>query len=188
MTIQDAMASVRNRTNRVFDQRGGDLTTLHNIWGGWEKWLQGEMLLSFNGANFHLSQEDNIYRDSDRKSADFVIQVPIPMVHDGPEPESNCVIELKAITINQSISAFENLVRDDVIKLCGRLSLGFGNTTSVWRMMIAATIPSKPITTDLNDRIQRYIAGQHGTHCERARYELAGNRFSVSYYWWLQPN
>lgn len=186
MTVLEAIDIAKRRIEGILASRNSGAQTLYNIWGGWEKWLQGSIILALQGVPFRITQEDNIYRDGAQKSADFVFQLNDAVQRpDANAPPDTCVVELKAITVNQTAAAFRDLVRDDVIKLTGRLSLRIGNTVGVGRLMIAVTVPAKPLPNDVIERAERFVADAGGNGFE-VRTELLGGAFLVYYIFWLQ--
>jgi hypothetical protein len=120
--------------------RGNNIDRVSSIWAGWEKWLQGEFLLQLDGVQFSVSQETNIYADN-KKSADFVFWRQAPTSTLAKEPNV-CVVEVKAMTVNESSSSFKRRVTKDINKLTCDMSQIPANPGYV-RLMMSVMFTSK---------------------------------------------
>lgn len=120
---------------------------LYLAWGGWEKWLQGEIILGVKGQPFLLSQEDNVYLGK-KYTADFVIKIRNGTTRgrNGRSAPDICIVELKAVSINQNIATFKKGVSLDINKLFLNLNASSNSRgADVARLMIAVSTPGKAL-------------------------------------------
>lgn len=168
------------------------INTLHALFGGWEKWMQGEVIWDTNAvpgltANYTISQEDPVFvRD---QLADFVI------VNQTPQrvPRGNtkaAVVELKCKTVSESIAAFQRRVLLDTTKLRGAITLSGhipSRTIARCQMILlpladAATIDAAIIGQLTNAGIP--AVDIHST--TTAILPAAGDQFAQLFVWWIQ--
>ncbi len=187
VTLEGAANAIVKAVADVLNAERSGAQHLYLIWGGWEKWLQGEILIALQDCPFRVSQEDTVYRDSPRESADFVLQ--LSDAKPGPRtrrsPPDTCVVELKAVTINQATGAFRALIKGDVEKLCQRLQIGSANSHAVGRLMIAVSVPGKTLDDNFRNAAETYVTGKGGSDFSASVQDAGG--FKVYQMRWLAP-
>ena len=199
----EATTEFLSRITTMMNEEATAISKLSVIMGGWEKWLQGHIILCLDGVEtFNLAQEDKIFNNS-KESVDFAFALLDAGSRRNPDI---CIVELKSITQNQrgAPQKFYKAVKEDIEKLTGQVKLETNHTCSA-RMMLAVTIPNvdfNAVTLEGFDEIIREVEGKpvfsaNGMDIgddenppsmfHRAEY-VCGGEFILHSWIWLQMN
>jgi hypothetical protein len=161
--------------------------------GGWEKWLQGEILICLyerNPPDFDMQQEADVYLLNPRSKADFLF-ISQNFANDPDIHNTRATLcELKCATPLESEAHFQNRVDADIGKLASRVTIldTQGNpihATEVLRLMMVVGRDQK--IADYTERLFGiFQRARLELHERRERFFL-GDGLSLAYYAFTLP-